>query len=75
MGDYQPGVYVPLKALFLVYKLKNLCILHGHVLVMSKIGPGPEVIKLFSCSTQLSLKFKLLISDKIEISGLDHQSL
>ena len=27
--------------------------------------PGPEVIKLFSCSTQLSIKFELLISMKI----------
>ena len=25
----------------------------------------PEVIKLFSCSTQLSIKFELLINDKI----------
>ena len=28
-------------------------------------GPGPEVIKLFSCSTQLSMKFQMLISIKI----------
>ena len=27
--------------------------------------PGPEVIKLFSCSTQLSTKFQLLIKAKI----------
>ena len=27
--------------------------------------PGPEVIKLFSCSTQLSLKFYLLINVKM----------
>ena len=27
--------------------------------------PGPEVIKLFSCSTQLSLKFFLLIIVKM----------
>ena len=27
--------------------------------------PGPEVIKLFSCSTQLSLKFILLINVKM----------
>ena len=26
---------------------------------------GPEVIKLFSCSTQLSLKFQLLINTEI----------
>ena len=27
--------------------------------------PGPEVIKLFSCSTQLSMKFEILVSIKI----------
>ena len=27
--------------------------------------PGPAVIKLFSCSTQLSTKFQLLIKTKI----------
>ena len=27
--------------------------------------PGPEVIKLFSCSTQLSTKFQLLMKTKI----------
>ena len=27
--------------------------------------PGPEVIKLFSCSTQLSMKFFALINDKM----------
>ena len=27
--------------------------------------PGPEVIKLFSCSTRLSTKFQLLIKTKI----------
>ena len=28
-------------------------------------SPGPEVIKLFSCSTELSTKFQLLIKTKI----------
>ena len=36
---------------------------------------GPEVIKLFSCSTQLSIKFQLLIKSKtlkkIDISCYD----
>ena len=27
--------------------------------------PGPEIIKLFTCSTQLSMKFEMLISIKI----------
>ena len=30
-----------------------------------KHTPGPEVIKLFSCLTQLSTKFQLLIKTKI----------
>ena len=33
--------------------------------------PGPEVIKLFLCSTQLSLKFQLLSNVKIvRIDGI-----
>ena len=28
-------------------------------------SPGPKVIKLFSCSTQLSMKFSLLINMKM----------
>ena len=30
-----------------------------------KIASGPEVIKLFSCTTQLSMKFVLLINVKM----------
>ena len=33
--------------------------------VLKNSGPGPEVIKLFSCSTQLSTKFILLINVKM----------
>ena len=29
------------------------------------VGPGPEVIKLFPCTTQLSMKFFLLINVKM----------
>ena len=32
---------------------------------LGKREPGPEVIKLFSCSTQLSMKFILLINVKM----------
>ena len=33
--------------------------------------PGPVVIKLFSCTTQLGMKFKLLINVKIaKINGI-----
>ena len=33
------------------------------------LRPGPEVIKLFLCSTQLSMKFQMLISIKISINS------
>ena len=32
---------------------------------LSRNGPGPEVIKLFSCWTQMSMNFQLLIKTKI----------
>ena len=32
---------------------------------LSRAISGPEVIKLFSCSTQLSMKFSLLINMKM----------
>ena len=35
------------------------------VIYLSHTDPGPKVIKLFSCSTQLSLKFILLINVKM----------
>ena len=34
-------------------------------LTYSDCSPGPEVIKLFSCSTEESMKFQMLISIKI----------
>ena len=39
---------------------ENLELLSGYV-----FGPGPEVINLFSCSTQLSTNFFLLINVKM----------
>ena len=33
------------------------------------LQPGPEVIKLFSCSTQLSTEFSLLINMKMPTSA------
>ena len=33
--------------------------------MLKTVNPGPEIIKLFSCSTQLSTKFQLLIKTKI----------
>ena len=38
--------------------------------ILSDWQPGPEVIKLFSCSTQLSTKFQLLINTKIPFLAL-----
>ena len=37
---------------------------------MGQVRPGPEVIKLFSCSTQLSMEFILLINVKMPTSIL-----
>ena len=36
-----------------------------HCWVIRESVPGPEVIKLFSCSTQLSMKFSPLINVKM----------
>ena len=36
-----------------------------HLVTAQHIFPGPEVIKLFPCSTQLSAKFILLINVKM----------
>ena len=33
---------------------------------IKSLDSGPKVIKLFSCSTQLSMKFQLLIKTKIQ---------
>ena len=46
----EPSVFEPLK----FYCIINLQLCKG--------STGPEVIKLFSCSTQLSMKFFLLIN-------------
>ena len=42
---------------------KKICGLHKVSLLIKY--PGPEVIKLFSCSSQLRLKFILLINVKM----------
>ena len=38
-------------------------------------SPGPEVIKLFSCSTQLTMKFELLIKSQIQFIALSHSDV
>ena len=38
---------------------------HDYIVEGNSVSPGPEVIKLFSCSTLLSTKFILLISVKM----------
>ena len=37
----------------------------ANIITKQSSDPGPEVKKLFSCSAELSLKFKLLINTKI----------
>ena len=44
--------------------LQNICF-DVHVFIKCALFSGPQVIKLFSCSTQLSTKFQLLINTKI----------
>ena len=41
------------------------CLNMGFNLQMFKLSPGPEFIKLVSCSTQMSTKFQLLIKNKL----------
>ena len=54
--------------LYILY-FKALATLYVHSLVC--VGPGPEVIKLFSISTQLSMKFQMLIYfEKAKINGI-----
>ena len=48
-----------------VLEMADHHILDKEVRGLSPLAPGPEVIKLFSCSTQLSIKFQLHINDKI----------
>ena len=50
----------------------NLLIFYRHKVARPKLWSavqlGPNIIKLFSCSTQLSMKFYLLINTKLLIS-------
>ena len=52
--------------------LKFDCSLQYQVILqwVDKEGPSPEVIDFFSCSTQLSMKFSLLINIKLAFSYL-----
>ena len=47
----------------LIKRLPDCC--HGLEFFLYESSPGPEVIKLFSCSTQLSMKFILLLNVKM----------
>ena len=44
---------------------KELYSVSAQIELTQRIKPGPEVIKLFSCSTQLSMKFFPLINVKM----------
>ena len=44
---------------------RTLCVTAAMHMLYKHINPGPEVIKLFSCSTQLSIKFFLVINLKL----------
>ena len=47
------------------------CLRYQELTEYDTLNHGPEVIKLFSCSTQLSMKFFLLINVKINIYELE----
>ena len=51
-------------------KSHTVTITYGLRLAKMCLQTGPKVIKLFSCSTQLSMKFFLIINNKIAFSYL-----
>ena len=55
MVENLPGVFSP-------YIFRQACLISAD---SDQTTSGPEVIKLFSCSTQLSMKFVLLINLKL----------
>ena len=58
-------IQIILRMRILVFTLHS-CILYNPMIVLvDSEGPGFEVIKPFSCSTQLSMKFSLLINTKM----------
>ena len=60
------GLYVFMLSCFRTHKLNKSLVFERLIHVVSSVKkPGPMVIKLFSCSTQLSTKFHLLIKTKI----------
>ena len=48
-----------------LWTISTPCVIYMLINIWVPVEPGPEVIKLFSCSTQLSTKFQLLIITKI----------
>ena len=56
-------LFTSFPAINMFYPENVICLLYP--LLIFKCTPGPEVIKLFSCSTKLSAKFQLLINTKI----------
>ena len=47
---------------------KMLCHSSGIVYYIEIFYPGPDGVKLFSCSTQLGMKFVLLINFKLQLT-------
>ena len=44
--------------------VKHCTVIVLGILYDQTLSPGPEVIKLFSCSSQLNIKFQLLLKQK-----------
>ena len=62
-----PKVFEPLTfyCIPFSFRLPSQYTFPSHIQNVTQKSPGPEVIKLFSCSTQLSIKIFMLISVKM----------
>ena len=63
-ADQVSGKYTVDQSLFPLQNAIKFTRIQNNLLIIitNCVRSGPEVIKLFSCSTQLSIKFKLLIN-------------
>ena len=69
---YNSNIYKGLRSFVLVLWMQRQCPVHKccisllqYTILKGLVSPGPEVTKLFSCSSQLGMKFFLLINVKM----------
>ena len=58
-----PGYFHDFRCLLIFFNFFKSTISKSSYLLLIR-SPGPEIIKLFSCTSQLSIKFQLLIKTK-----------